>query len=109
MTTRRAGSAELAVRRDLRRYTPAARRTALATAALTIARSIDAPAPCASCEHACGHPAADPRELATLSRELRACLTDLAKAFPPAADRDGIDELADRRAGRRSVATTAGQ
>lgn len=75
------------VNRDLRRFPLAARRSALAGAALRVAAEVDA-----------GE--ADPNQLAALSRELRALFADLTRAWPPKSAKDGIDDLAARRAKR---------
>ena len=83
------GDTEAAVRRDLRAFPLKARRSALATAAITLARRIDQ-----------GN--VTPPELAALTRELRAALADLAKAQPPQREQDRVDDLAGRRADRRA-------
>jgi hypothetical protein len=89
MTTRRYGELEAAVRRDLRQFRPDARRSALAVSALVIARRVD-------------DGPLEPRELAALAGRLESVLEALARMSPPVPVKDGIDDLAGRRAARRA-------
>lgn len=83
-----------AVERDLARLPDQLRTGGLAVAALGIARTLDA-----DC---------DPRYQSGLVGQLRACLTDLAALAPPEQEEaDPVDDLASKRAARRSAA--AGQ
>jgi hypothetical protein len=83
------GSEERGVRRDLRRVPVEHRSGGLAVAALTLAKAIDAKP--------------EPRDLAALSRELRATLMELAKFEVPGAKGGAVDDLNARRQKRRAA------
>jgi len=97
LPTQRNDELEAAVRRDLRRFPPQARRSARAAAALAIARRMD-DAACAEC----GGTSLGPRDLAALTGRLDLVLASLEKAVPPVPVKDGIDDLAARRRARRA-------
>ncbi len=83
---------------------------ALEAELLTIPEALRASAPAAMCRHLAGVMAAttDPREVAAVSRELRAALGELREAVARAGKRgDAIDEIGARRAARRSAAAEA--
>lgn len=84
------GSALDAVRRDVERLPVEHRDGGLAAVALRLARTLDSDL--------------DPRDEATIGRELRACLTELSKLAPAQPQRDALDELERRRADRRANA-----
>jgi hypothetical protein len=77
---------EASAHRDLQRLEPDARTSALAATALMLARQLDNPARLKALE------------IPSITRELRATLTELAKAAPEQETKDGLDELAGRRA-----------
>jgi hypothetical protein len=83
------GPEERGVRKDLRRVPVEHRSGGLATTALTLARAIDA--------------GPEARDLAALSRELRATLTDLAKFESPGQKGGKVDDLNARRQKRRGA------
>ncbi len=86
------GSNEDAVRRDLRALTSKNRLVGLSgleQLAVTLARQIDA--------------ADEPRDIATLTHQLRMTLADLRRTTP-STTRSGIDELRARRETRKRAA-----
>jgi hypothetical protein len=79
------------VRADLRKLGPEARDCGLAAASVRLAKLLDAGG-------------LGPRDAASLTRELRATYETLLKLSPPEPEKDGIDDLAARRADRRQSA-----
>jgi hypothetical protein len=89
------GGVERGVRKALRRV-PAEHRTGgLAATALELARAID--------YRDSDGDGPDPRDLAALSRELRATLTELARFEAPGAKGGAVDDLKARRQKRRGA------
>lgn len=83
------GGVERGTRKVLRRVPDEHRSGGLAATALVLAKSIDA--------------GPDPRDLAALSRELRATLTELAKFEAPGQKGGKVDDLNARRQRRRGA------
>jgi hypothetical protein len=83
------GPEERGVRKDLRRVPAEHRSGGLAATALKLAKAIDA--------------GPEPRDLAALSRELRALLIELAKFEAPGAKGGAVDDLNARRQKRRAA------
>src|SRR5437016_2882749 len=86
MAVRRKLSMERAVRRDLAQLAPHLRGGAIATAALFLARRVDA--------------GAGARDTAALLREMRQCVTTLWQIAPVAIPASPVDELRARRESR---------
>ena len=82
------GPEELAVQADLQRVPVEHRSGGLAVTALTLAKAIDA--------------GPEVRDLAALSRELRATLTELVKLEAPGQKGGAVDDLNARRQKRRT-------
>lgn len=87
---RRVGPQEAAVQRDLERLPEADRNGALAALALNLARRLDAGP-------------AGLRDTASVARELRATLVEIANRVVPLPEADPLDDLAERRASRRAT------
>jgi len=86
---RRVGPQEAAVQKDLERLPEADRKGALAALALNLARRLDE--------------GGGLRDTASLARELRATLVEIANRVVPLPEADPLDELAKRRAQRRGT------
>jgi hypothetical protein len=104
---RRRGIVELAVSRELKALPLEAQRLGLASLATELARMVDQepiPAVCARCaeEFEIEADGLDPRDLAALSKELRATLADLASFKETKAKGGKVDDLNARRQARRS-------
>jgi hypothetical protein len=93
---RRRGMVELAVARDIEALPERVRGSGLALTAVTLARVVDM-------LNSTGQPGYS-RDLAAISKELRATLTELAKSGAPGAKGGKVDDLQRRRAARRNAA-----